>query len=61
MQIRITATSDIGDPVAAIASNERDALAMAILWQEQGFSDVALTDSVKTYTAEEYAAKVINS
>jgi IS1 family transposase len=51
----------LGEPVAAVATNERDALAMAILWKEQGFSAVELTDSVKTYTAEEYATKVLNS
>jgi hypothetical protein len=61
MQIRITATNDIGESVAAIATSERDALAMAVLWEQQGFTCVELADSVRTYTAEEYATKVINS
>ena len=61
MQIRITAINDADEEVSAAATSERDALAMAILWGEQGFTDIRVTDLAKTYTAEEYAAKVINS
>jgi len=59
MQIRITAINDADEEVSAVATSERDALAMAILWAEQGFTDIRVTDSAKR--AEEYAAKVINS
>jgi hypothetical protein len=60
MQIRITAINDADEKVSAVATSERDVLAMAILRGEQGFTDIRVTDSAKTYTAEEYAAKVIN-
>lgn len=60
MEIRVTATNDEGEQVTAAAASQRDALAMALLWNEQGFRQITVTDLARSYTAEEYAAKVIS-
>lgn len=61
MQIHVSAINDIGEEVAATASSERDALAMALLWDAQGFREVTITNAAGSYTAEEYAAKILSS
>jgi hypothetical protein len=56
----LRATNAAGKAVHSLAESDDGALATAVLWFRDGLRDIKIVDAIKTYTLEEFAARIVN-